>query len=320
MHSILPLSLIDSLFRSCRRRQWKPTFATEDENGKLDDDFKPPDDLSKLSFASGDKVQSQGIMSFKDLDESHLRKERLLSAKPLGGSLWDEAETSKAASARSAKANNATIPGASSEATNYGKKPGALRTASFQSAKSAKKFFGGGKTSAPSQAMPPLRNSSARAVNASSEKDSVTPKTVPPRIAEGGAPVVTEMPPPVVATDVDKILEEGPASTTHLETTATQYGARPETIAGDDADKTLTANDVEKIPLAKAKDEAEDAGVVSEIPQSLDTEVTEEVKADDAAAGTASEVKVDPAVDAVHLAAPPAAQPVVEAGTQSKVQ
>jgi hypothetical protein len=263
-------------------------------------------------------------MSFKDLDESHTRKERLLSAKPLGGSLWDEAETSKAASARSAKAHNATIPGASKEATKYAKKPSALRTASFQSTKSAKKFFGGGgKTSAPPQAMPPppRESSAVKTVKSTPEKDSAKSKAVPPPIAEGGALGVTGMAPPVAAANVNTIPEDEPAAKNieEMALTSAPNGVQPETIAGEDADKTLTTNDVEKIPLAK--EEGEVTGAVSEIPQTLDTEEAEEVTVDAAAAAeTVPEAKVADAVDVADVTAPSAAPPTVPEGTHIQAQ
>jgi hypothetical protein len=113
--------LTNLTFNVYRRRQWIPTFATEDgENDNAA--FQAPKDLAKLTFSSNDEAQPQGLMSFEDLDESHQRKQLLLSNAPLGGSLWDEAETSSAAMKR-----------ASSEFVFKNTQPPAVRVASGKS-------------------------------------------------------------------------------------------------------------------------------------------------------------------------------------------
>lgn len=189
-------------------------FATEDDNEKLDKDFQPPKDLSQLSFASGDKVQSQGLMSLKELDESHKRKEQLLSAAPLGGSLWDEAETSKAGSARSAKAVNASSTKASASnskdatTTYYGKEPKYLRQASYQSTgsiKSAKRFFGGQKEKAAAiqtVPVPPRDSSTVKPLDAGDDKGLSGIGAVSG--AEGGALGVTGIAPSIIAADLNR--------------------------------------------------------------------------------------------------------------------
>jgi len=330
-----------------RRRQWKPTFATEDDNEKLNKGFQPPNDLSQLSFASGDKIQGQGLMSFKELEESHKRKEQLLSAAPLGGSLWDEAETSKAASARMTKGTlKAPI-----EPNNHGKKPGNMfRQASNRSTgsiKSARKRLLGGqkeKTSANADAVPvPARNSSAKVISPSDHSHLEAASST-----GGGALGMTGMAPPIAASDMhrtpddavtaDSTVKEAPilaqeeantviapaqevehiAAASELPSEAPEKDtagsleaqqaipgaldsgnetknnalsepvadgqtidqAEPavskvsdkhiESVAVDDADKTLTTNDVEKM-AGEGEETKEELGAVSTIPQESTT-------------------------------------------------
>jgi hypothetical protein len=93
-----------------QRRQWKPTFVTEESTPRV----TAPTDLKQLTFMSQDSgLNSKGLMSFEDLDKSHQRKQQLLSDNPLGGSannLWDEAESSKAGQQRAAAAASNEVP------------------------------------------------------------------------------------------------------------------------------------------------------------------------------------------------------------------
>lgn len=220
----------------CRRRQWKPTFATEESEGAAN--FQPPKDLSQLTFSSGEKIQSQGLMSFKDLDESHQRKQKLLSSAPLGGSLWDEQpETSKAGSNRAAVATTKAAPSKGSA------KAAPLPTRKESLKSSSRKLFGGEKAV-------PVRSTSAQIAktgegeaNNSTSRAAAVPG-VPgagtekvPSVISGGLPVTVDPgqlennhAPPVVRESIE-------SSTNQFET---PNGSSSELTATEEGDKTLT--------------------------------------------------------------------------------
>lgn len=107
-----------------QRRQWKPTFVTEETTPRS----TAPTDLNKLSFTSPDTtLNSRGLMSFEDLDKSHERKQQLLGDHPLGDSLWESPETSKAGAAK-AGANESSSKTAPSRPAELAQK----RTSSFK--------------------------------------------------------------------------------------------------------------------------------------------------------------------------------------------
>ena len=107
-----------------QRRQWKPTFVTEETTPRS----TAPTDLNKLSFTSPDTtLNSRGLMSFEDLDKSHERKQQLLSDHPLGDNLWESPETSKAGAAKSST-NESTSKTAPSRPVELAQK----RTSSFK--------------------------------------------------------------------------------------------------------------------------------------------------------------------------------------------
>lgn len=234
-----------------------------------------------MSFASGDTIQSQGLMSFKDLDESHKRKERLLSAAPLGGSLWDEAETSKAASNRFAQTKQPPPPLASKDG-----KPANVRNLSSMSEKSGKNgknLFGIKKTPS-SQAVPTRISSTVKEKEAEDnsvslvvprkeeekKEEAVASAAAPSHPAQevveiARAPPVKDVPttdaptstvgisnlsPPDTAAQLEGSNSDHPAEiTTTL--SADQVGSTQDTIPIEDADKTLTAVDGEKLVVEK---------------------------------------------------------------------
>lgn len=107
-----------------QRRQWKPTFVTEETTPRS----TAPTDLNKLSFTSPDTtLNSRGLMSFEDLDKSHQRKQQLLSDHPLGETLWESPETSKAGAAK-ATTHDSTYKSTPSRPAELAQK----RTASFK--------------------------------------------------------------------------------------------------------------------------------------------------------------------------------------------
>lgn len=107
-----------------QRRQWKPTFVTEETTPRS----TAPTDLNKLSFTSPETtLNSRGLMSFEDLDKSHQRKQQLLSDHPLGDNLWESPETSKAGAAK-AGVNESTAKTAPARPTELAQK----RTSSFK--------------------------------------------------------------------------------------------------------------------------------------------------------------------------------------------
>ncbi|UZJ51974.1 hypothetical protein CBS101457_001294 [Exobasidium rhododendri] len=208
------------------RRQWKPTFATENEDINTAN-FQPPKDLSQLTFASGDKIQSQGLMSLKDLDESHQRKQHLLSSAPLGGSLWDEPETSEAA-----------IKRASNNEVNQKGKPVATRKESSK----GRKFLGGEeKVTSPAPQV-----ATSKPTPTDYFEQGKTSKVIASDTKEG---VSTPMPPGgFAAPTVDETVQSTPAAVrTSIESSGNGFETPTESSAEmldatKDDDKTLTSN------------------------------------------------------------------------------
>lgn len=227
-------------------------------------------------------------MSLKDLDESHQRKERLLSAAPLGGSLWDEAETSKAASDRWAL----TKPSPSPSSTNNGARPSNVRDSSFMSEKISKNGKGviGVQKAAASQAIPVKLSSTVKAKEVEDNSVSmVAPKeeTAASKPVEESvetttkaqsveavptteAPTSTDnsgLPPPITATHLEGNNPAHPAESAVLPTE--QGETAQDSLAAEDADKTLTANEGEK--LAVKKNSSIDQTIPTELQQSHQT-------------------------------------------------
>lgn len=174
-------------------------------------------------------------MSLKDLDESHQRKQQLLSSAPLGGSLWDEPETSKAASNRAAL--GAAAPIASTNA-----KPTAVRKESSKSNKSSRKLFGGGGDK-PAQRAVPARSTSTQDVKGTQVDENSVSKAVPTNPAAADTSVPTSLPPAVTAAQLggnpSAIRESMESSGRQFET---PNGSSSELADAEDGDKTLTAN------------------------------------------------------------------------------
>lgn len=140
------------------RRQWKPTFITE-ETSDASSDFKPPEDLSKLTFSAAELPESQGLKSLKDLEETHRRKQELLSERPLGSSLWDEPETSQAGSKHAATASSSTTDGKNSA------KKAERKVSNRSTSGSGRKLFGGSSGSVHKKPVPARTSSTAAAAD-----------------------------------------------------------------------------------------------------------------------------------------------------------
>lgn len=226
-----------------RRRQWKPTFAEHDSPERRS---HVPRDLSQLTFSSQDDNQTQGLMSFKDLDESHQRKQKLMNSPPIGGSLFDEPESSKAASNRPIVERGSSLP--------KNAKPEATRKVSSKSSKSARKLFGGAKGSEmPAESMPVSSSAGGKGGELDGLRSSEEASS---NVIAKSAPEVppSRAPPPIQSALPDQL-------------TQSKSGQNLEEGISDEGDQTLLAGEDGKLVTTKAiASEADKPSATSAIP------------------------------------------------------
>ena len=246
----------------------------------MESTYRPPEDLSKLTFSSNDSEQSKGLMSFKDLDESHQRKQKLLSSAPLGGGLFDnKAESSKAATTRASDSDTANALPTSET------RPISDRKASIRSVKSARKLFGGGKQSAETasrEPMPTTTGALPAGITKSTTSDAAKATSTGQAATSIPAASPTRAPPPVPGAVAAPAALANEASS-NGKPSETPLAANTDQAATEDADKTLTGSEVGKDTLDKS---AEAEGGAS-IPTDLEASQTGEQKTATMPMGTA---------------------------------
>ncbi|CAD6890152.1 unnamed protein product [Tilletia controversa] len=90
------------------RRQWIPTFKTEDENAENDSD-RPAARLEEVSFG-GAPAAPEGLMTLNDLEASHNRKQHLLSDIPISSLSTDSNPDASSSSAIGAGGDTSSKP------------------------------------------------------------------------------------------------------------------------------------------------------------------------------------------------------------------